>query len=224
MKRALTEHVEFLRQYRQRFETTGAIAPSSRFLARALTRPLEQHPGPARILEVGPGTGAVTQRIVRMLKPHDRLDLVELNESFVNVLQRRFADDPQYRRVADRATVHQCPIQEFPCDQPYDYIVSGLPLNNFPPALVREIFQVFFRLLAPQGVLSYFEYMYMRPLRRMVSNSSGRQRLSDLEVILQEYLGNHRVRRDWVFVNLPPAWVQHLKGEGRGIGGQGSGK
>jgi phosphatidylethanolamine/phosphatidyl-N-methylethanolamine N-methyltransferase len=212
MKRAFAEHVEFLRQYRHRFETTGAIAPSSRYLARALTRPLEQHNGPARILEVGPGTGAVTRRIVRLLKPDDRLDLVELNEHFVDVLRRKFSDDPDYRRVADRARVHQCPIQDFPHDEPYDYIVSGLPLNNFPPALVREIFQVFFRLLAPGGVLSYFEYMYMRPLRRIVSNQSGRQRLGDLEVILQEYLGNHRIRRDWVFVNLPPAWVQHLQG------------
>ena len=37
---------------------------------------------------------------------------------------------------------------------------------------------VFFRLLAPGGVLSYFEYMYMRPLRRMVSNADGRKRLT----------------------------------------------
>jgi phospholipid N-methyltransferase len=211
MRRALGEHFEFLRQYRQRFETTGAVAPSSRFLARALTRPLQQHGGPIRVLEVGPGTGAVTRRIVRLLKPNDRLDLVELNDQFVQVLKRRFADDPQYRRVADRTAVHQCPIQEYRSEQPYDYIVSGLPLNNFPPALVREIFDVCFRLLAPGGVMSYFEYMYMRPLRRIVSNANGKQRLSELEVVLQEYLGAHRIRRDWVFVNLPPAWVQHLR-------------
>src|SRR5204863_1645082 len=119
-------------------------------------------------------------------------------------LKRKFDSDPVYRRVSDRACVHQCPIQDFAATAPYDYIVSGLPLNNFPPALVREIFDVFFRLLAPGGVLSYFEYMYMRPLRRMVSNPAGRQRLRDLEVVLQEYLGTHRVRRDCVFVNLPP--------------------
>ncbi|MSR57286.1 MAG: methyltransferase domain-containing protein [Planctomycetaceae bacterium] len=211
MKRLVGEHVEFLRQYRQRFETTGAIAPSSRFLARALTRPIERHRGPVRVLEVGPGTGAVTRRIVRLLKPDDALDLVELNPSFVNVLRRRFADDPHYRRVADRATVHQCPIQEFRSDVPYDYIVCGLPFNNFPPPLVREIFEVLFRLLTPTGVLSYFEYMYMRPLRKLVSNSAGRRRLSELEVVLQEYQRTHGILRDWVFVNLPPAWVHHLQ-------------
>lgn len=211
MRRAIGEHVEFLRQYRKRFETTGALAPSSRFLARALTRPLEQHGGPVRVLEVGPGTGAVTRRITRLLKPQDRLDLVELNDQFVGVLKRRFTDDPEFHRVADRTTVHQCPIQEFRAEAPYDYIISGLPLNNFPPPLVREIFNVCFKLLAPGGVLSYFEYMYMRPLRRIVSNSAGKQRLTELEIVLQEFLGAHRFRRDWVFVNIPPAWVQHLR-------------
>jgi phosphatidylethanolamine/phosphatidyl-N-methylethanolamine N-methyltransferase len=211
MRRILGDHVEFLRQYRRRFETTGAIAPSSRFLARALARPLERHTGPARVLEVGPGTGAVTQRLVRLLKPDDRLDCVELNEKFVEVLRHKQTSDPDYRRVADRMAIHQCPIQEFQADAPYDFIVSGLPFNNFPPALVSEIFAVFFRLLAPRGVLSYFEYMYMRPLRRMVSNSAGKQRLDALEGVLQGYLRTHRIRRDWIFVNIPPAWVQHLQ-------------
>lgn len=211
MKRLFGEHVEFFRQYRRRFETTGAVAPSSRFLARALARPLERHKGPARVLEVGPGTGAVTRRIVRLIKPDDRLDLVELNGTFADVLERRFADDASFRRISDRASVHRCAIQEFQGDGQYDFIISGLPFNNFPPELVREIFGVFFRLLSPSGVLSYFEYMYMRPLRRLVSNPAGRRRLDELNVVLSEHLGRHRFRRDWVLVNVPPAWVQHLR-------------
>src|SRR5262249_15812813 len=134
-------------------------------------------------------------------------------EHFVEVLRRRFASDHDFRRVADRTGIHQCPIQEFRAAQPYDYIVSGLPFNNFPAEQVREIFGVFFRLLAPGGVLSYFEYMYMRPLRKAVSNRAGRERLGDLETVLHEYLGRHRFRRDWIFINFPPAWVQHLRRE-----------
>ena len=207
----IAEHLEFFRQYRRRFQTTGAVAPSSRFLARALARPLQQHTGPCRVLEVGPGTGAVTRRIARLLKPDDRLDLVELNENFVGVLKHRFDHDPDFRRVADRSEIHQCPVQEFRAARPYDYIVSGLPFNNFPPELVREIFGVFFEHLAPGGVLSYFEDRDMRPLRTAVSNRAGRARLGELESVLRDYLGRHRFRRDWVFVNIPPAWVQHLR-------------
>jgi len=210
MKQFLGEHFEFFRQYRQRFQTTGAVAPSSRFLARALARPLELHEEACRVLEVGPGTGAVTRRIVRLLKPTDRFDLVELNETFVDVLKRRFADEPEFSSVADRSTVHQCPIQEYRSEAPYQFIVCGLPFNNLPAETVREIFGAFFELLAPGGVLSYFEYMYMRPMRKVVSNRAGRERLEALEQVLHEYLGRHRFRRDWVFVNFPPAWVQHL--------------
>jgi phospholipid N-methyltransferase len=211
MKRFLGEHVEFFRQYRRRFQTTGAVAPSSRFLARALAKPIERHAGPCRVLEVGPGTGAVTRRIVRLIKPADRFDLVELNETFVNVLKQRFAEEPDFRAVAERSAVHQCPIQEFRSEAPYQFIVCGLPFNNFPAEMVREIFGAFFELLAPGGVLSYFEYMYMRPLRKAVSNRAGRERLGALEGVLHEYLGRYRFRRDWVFVNFPPAWVQHLR-------------
>jgi hypothetical protein len=46
-----------------------------------------------------------------------------------------------------------------------------------------------------------------------VSNRAGRERLGSLEAVLHEYLGRHRFRRDWVFVNIPPAWVQHLRRE-----------
>lgn len=212
----MSDYVEFYRQFRKRFETTGAIAPSSRFLAAALTGPLRARKKPARVLEVGPGTGAVTRRIVELLKPGDRLDLVELNEEFAALLERRFETDERYRRVNGQAKLHVCPIQEYQSDEPYDCIISGLPLNNFPAELVEEIFERFFRLLAPGGVLSYFEYMYVRPMRRTFARNEERARLTTLDDVLSAYLAHHRVKRDWVFANLPPAWAQHLKHEPAG--------
>lgn len=211
MANFLKDHWEFWRQFRQRFETTGAIAPSSRFLAKAMTGPMAQRDHPIRVLEIGPGTGAVTQRIVRQIKPGDRFDLVELNESFASLLRDRFQSDPHYQAVAAQSEVHVCPIQEFTATEPYDVIISGLPLNNFPADLVRSIFATYFELLAPGGTLSYFEYMYVRPLRKLVANSAERIRLTALDDIANGYLSKHRFDRSWVFVNMPPAWVQHLR-------------
>lgn len=213
MANFFSDHWEFLRQFRERFETTGAVAPSSRFLARAMTGPMLRRDRPGRILEVGPGTGAVTKRIVRLLKPEDRFDLVELNDSFANLLRQRFEQDSHYRAVADRSAVHVCPIQEFVESAPYDIIISGLPLNNFPADLVRSVFETYFRLLAPGGTLSYFEYMYVRPMRKLVANPAEKARLNELDRIAGEYLSKYRVHRSWVFVNVPPAWVQHLQKE-----------
>jgi len=205
------DHVEFLRQFRTQFHTTGAIAPSSRYLARAMTRHLASAKGPSRILEVGPGTGAVTRRIVRLLKEDDRLDLVELNETFAELLRNRFEADPAFRCRDGQARVHVCGIESFQSDVNYDFIISGLPFNNFSAAFVEEVVEALVGLLDTGGVLSYFEYMYVRPLRGLFAGSSERQRLKALGGVLDSYLEQHSCGRDWVFLNLPPAWVQHLR-------------
>ena len=86
------------------FHTTGAILPSGRSLSVALTRFVCEPSATARrILEVGPGTGAVTRRIVAGMGGGDSLDLVELNDSFVERLRHRFQSDPEFQAVADRA-------------------------------------------------------------------------------------------------------------------------
>lgn len=213
MKRAISDHFVFLTQMRKQSMTTGSVAPSGRFLASALTAPLKASREPVRILEVGPGTGAVTRKIVSLLKPGDRLDLVELNETFADFLKKRFEDVPEYRRVADQSEVHVCPLQEFQTDTQYDFIISGLPLNNFSPDLVEEIFELYLKLLAPNGVLSYFEYMYVRKIRVMMARKKEENRITVLDNILNSYLSKHRFRRKSVFANFPPAWVQHLRSE-----------
>jgi phosphatidylethanolamine/phosphatidyl-N-methylethanolamine N-methyltransferase len=211
MGRMFRDHREFFRQFRTQFQTTGAIAPSSRRLARAMTRYVASERGPARILEVGPGTGAVTQRIVALLKADDQLDMVELNQAFADRLEQRFQSEPGFKRAADRARIHVCGVEAFEADRPYDFIVSGLPFNNFSPDFVARVLDAFFNFLAPGGVLSFFEYMYVRPVRGLVSRGAERTRIKDLDQILNGRLDKHGFRRDWVFLNLPPAWVQHLR-------------
>src|SRR5262249_53818395 len=156
----------------------------------------------------------VTRRIVRLLGADDHFDLVELNASFAGMLQDRFLNDPNFQRKASQARVHVCGIEAFESDGDYDYIVSGLPFNNFSPRFVEDVLEIFFKLLAPGGVLSFFEYMYVRPLRRLVSGRAERDRLAGLEAVIRSFLDRHQFRRDWVLCNLPPAWVQHLRKDG----------
>ncbi|MCA9072930.1 MAG: methyltransferase domain-containing protein, partial [Planctomycetaceae bacterium] len=162
-------------------------------------------------LEIGPGTGAVTRSIVKLLRPQDCFDLVELNEAFANLLNQRFDSHPHYQRVREQANVHVLPLQEFETEAPYDFIISGLPLNNFSSDLVSEIFESYFELLAPAGTLSYFEYMYVRSIRKHVGRHQEKLRMRTLDEIITPYLKQHRVYQSWVLINLPPAWVQHLQ-------------
>lgn len=212
----MRDHLTFFQQFRERFKTTGAVSPSSRFLASAMVGPMKKvlrkpDAPPKRILEIGPGTGAVTRSIVKLLRPEDRFDLVELNEAFANLLKQRFDSHPNYQRVREQSNVHVLPLQEFEAEAPYDFIISGLPLNNFPTDLVSEIFESYFELLAPGGTLSYFEYMYVRSIRKHVGRRQEKLRMRTLDEIITPYLKQHRIYQSWVLINLPPAWVQHLQ-------------
>src|ERR1700677_5031446 len=108
----LEECGDFFREFRRHFRTTGAVLPSSRFLARALTHPLRQPRSPARILEVGPGTGSVTRAIARRMGRGDRLDAVEINDHFVALLRERLQSDKAFRNCRDQIEVIHAPLEE----------------------------------------------------------------------------------------------------------------
>lgn len=201
----------FFREFCGRFETTGSIVPSSRYLAKAITRQLAQRgPAPIRVLECGAGTGAFTNQIVGHLRQHDTFDVVEMNGSFVRALEHRFATDARWQAVRDITTIYQAPLQEFAPQSQYDFIISGLPHINFPERLVEEILGCYTRLLKPGGVLSYFEYMYIRPIRKAVTLGGERKRVREVDCLMKSHLKRHRVSRDSILLNVPPAWVQHL--------------
>lgn len=204
----------FLRQYRTNFKHTGAVLPSGRLLGHALTRFVRDRDGdalqPRRILEVGPGTGAVTRHLCASLAPADTLDLCELNDAFVEVLRQRLATEPPFRDVADRTVVHHSPIEALPADEPFDLIVSGLPLNNFEIGEVEHILGLFARLLKPTGVLSFFEYIAIRKMRAAVGGAAVRTRLRGIERAMDGVL-QHEIRRDRIWANVPPAYVHHVR-------------
>jgi phospholipid N-methyltransferase len=206
-----TECREFFGQFRRQYHTTGSILPSSRALGRALTAPMRRAPGPRRILEVGPGTGAVTAEIVRALTPGDMLDIVEINAQFVAVLERRFAEEPLFRRSRKQTKVIHGPLQEVPGSQIYDFMISGLPLNNFAVDLVKDIFRSYERLLKPAGVLSYFEYLAIRAMKTPFVSAPERARLSSLGGFLQERIDAAQIAEQAVLWNMPPAVARHFR-------------
>ena len=212
MRRRLAEHAIFFREFLHNFHTTGAILPSGRSLSAALTRFVREPSAAARrILEVGPGTGAVTRRIVAGMGPRDSLDLVELNDSFVQRLRHRFESEPEFQAVAERARVLHCPIENLPLGHGYNLIVSGLPLNNFSLAQVEGILRALGGLSAADGVLSFFEYIAVRRVRAIVSGPRERSRLRGIGRALSALFDGREIRRDAVWRNIPPAWVHHVR-------------
>jgi phospholipid N-methyltransferase len=213
-----TESRTFWREYRANIKHTGALMPSGRSLGRALARFVRDRDSagggelrPLRVLEVGPGTGAVTRHICDALAPGDTLDLCELNATFVEVLRRRLVDESPFCDVASRVEVHHKPVEQLLTDEPYDLIVSGLPLNNFEVGEVEHILDLFGRLLKPTGTLSFFQYIGIRKLRAVVGGRADRDRLRGIGHAMDRVLSRGEIRRDHVFSNVPPAYVHHVR-------------
>jgi phosphatidylethanolamine/phosphatidyl-N-methylethanolamine N-methyltransferase len=207
----LNEYRVFWREFRRTFHTTGAVLPSGKNLCRALASQVGRDSIPRRVLEVGPGTGAVTTEIIRRLGPDDCLDLVELNPRFAQTLRDRLANEASWKRVASRARVLEMPIEQLPTDEKYECIVSGLPLNNFSCDFVASVLSHFHELAGEGCTLSFFEYVAIRKVKALVSSTGERERLNGIGKMLQEEFDNWEFNRQCVLANVPPAWVHHLR-------------
>jgi phosphatidylethanolamine/phosphatidyl-N-methylethanolamine N-methyltransferase len=66
-------------------------------------------------------------------------------------------------------------------------------------------------LLAPGGTLSFFEYIAVRGARALVSGPAERTRLRGIAQAMNGVLDDHELCRQAVWLNVPPAWVHHVR-------------
>jgi phosphatidylserine decarboxylase len=211
----LRERIAFWRQFRADFETTGAVQPSSRFLARAMAEPIRHRRAAApdvalSILELGPGTGAVTAGVVAAMGADDRLDCYEINPRFVAFLRGRIDRDPTFASARDRVVVHCRAAQDVPSDARYDFVVCSVPLNNLDAEVVDAIFDAGFRVLRDAGTFTYFEYPVLPSVKATFAPRHERERIRAVSAIKSRRADRHGRRSRVVLLNLPPARACHL--------------
>lgn len=207
----IQEKLVFLRQLQHSYTSIGALIPTSRYAARAMASECIRRAGPRTILEVGPGTGAITAAIVECMGPDDRLVLCELNADFVAYLRRRFETEPAFRRVRDRVTLLEQDVTLLDRRQRFDCIISAIPFTNCPPEVIESIFACYREILKPDGVLTYIEYAYLRAIKQRLLRGEAREELVRATQEIEPYIERYQFRRDLVYRNVPPAWVRHLR-------------
>lgn len=220
LKTGLEHRWQFLRTYIRRPQAIGAIVPSSRALAIAVAEPLRRAKRPIRLLEVGAGTGPVTRYLGTLLTDKDRFDICELQPEFADILERDVLSKPPFARMVAEGRVRllRKPAQKIEGHNVYDFIISGLPLTAFELDDVKKIFSVYKRLLKPDGVLSYFEYTWLRQTSRVLALGRSRSRLRAVNAYLTRNIREHEFASRAVLTNFPPAHARHLRFEPNGNG------
>jgi phosphatidylethanolamine/phosphatidyl-N-methylethanolamine N-methyltransferase len=179
----------FLSEMLRRPGRTAAVMPSSRALARMMTHEIGAQSG--GVVELGGGTGKITEAILARGIAPACLAIYETNPVFAGILRRRF---PGVQVIeSDARTVAGAPLADIVA------VISGLPLLSIPTRIQHQIVAGAFNCMRPGGIFVQFTYHGWRPP-------------VDREV--REALGLTWTASPWVLGNLPPARVYTFRKAG----------
>ena len=181
----ISDSTVFLREWLANPQRTGAVAPSSPQLGAAMARWLPRNPE-SFVLELGPGTGAVTDALLKRGLREDRLVAIENNPNLAKLLRKRF---PHAQIITGDAWDLDTLIKELPCPvESVGAVISSLPLLNFPKAQADALAQKIRAILEPRGRWVQYSYQIVK----------DRSRGADAFKLLASKI---------VWFNLPPARV-----------------
>lgn len=151
----MSDKHSFLRNFWKERKMVGAMAPSSKYLAKKMLEKIDFSTAKV-IVELGPGTGVFTRKILKELSPDGILLVFELNDSFMNQLKKEF-QDPRVILVHDSAEKIGEYLEKHGYSQA-DAVVSSLPLANFPSELKNRILKESHRVMHSNSMYVQFQY------------------------------------------------------------------
>jgi phospholipid N-methyltransferase len=173
----------------------GAIVPSSRRLAEAMV-PSMDLTGATSVVELGAGTGAITQELRRRVGIRTSLIALELDMKMSLRLQRRFRDIRVIGDSAENLRRHLDLLGQ----RHADAIVSALPWSNMSDEMQNRILDAVLASLKPGGTFTAMAYLHAsgfstsRKFRQKLKSRFGRVESSPI-----------------VWLNMPPAFVYHCR-------------
>ncbi|MEA2897344.1 MAG: phosphatidylethanolamine/phosphatidyl-N-methylethanolamine N-methyltransferase [Bradyrhizobium sp.] len=181
----LDDEVRFLRSWIEKPLRMGAVMPSGRVLARTMAQYVDVD-SDRPVIELGPGTGAITNALIAHGVDQKRLVLVEYNPGFCALLRDRY---PQATVVQADAYALRDSLWNV-LSAPASAVVSGLPLVTKPMLTRLKLIRDAFVAMAPGSPFVQFTYSVAPPIPKSLPGVS-----------------TEASERIWM--NLPPArvWV-----------------
>jgi phosphatidylethanolamine/phosphatidyl-N-methylethanolamine N-methyltransferase len=185
LKARVADEVRFFRSWMGKPLSMGAVSPSG----KALTRRMASFVDPdchLPIIELGPGTGVVTEALLERGVAPERIVSIEYSADFCRLLEQRF-DGVTIIEGDAYALEHALAGR---IAGPVGAIISSLPLLNQPASRRSDLVQAAFDRLMPGRPFIQFSYGFTSPIP------------SDPDRFSTAHTG-------WVMKNVPPArvWV-----------------
>jgi phosphatidylethanolamine/phosphatidyl-N-methylethanolamine N-methyltransferase len=198
LPRAAQGPVLFWQQALENPKQVCSLFPSSPFVGRAMTSVLG-HRIDSHVIELGPGTGAVTRQLIRNGVDPAKLTLIEIDGQLGGHLRRRFPDvDVVIGSAQDLSK-----LWEERNGGSVGAIVSTLPMRLFSKKMIYLVMKNSLQVLEDGGMFVQFTYRQNSPVPSRVVKA------------LQ--LKAWRYTRVWL--NLPPAaiWVYEKQAAAREV-------
>jgi phosphatidylethanolamine/phosphatidyl-N-methylethanolamine N-methyltransferase len=125
--RKFDEEIRFFKGMMQGPKTVGSIVPTSSITARKMASVANPH-SDLPVLELGPGTGAITKAILAHGVKPEKLVAIEYSTDFYEHLMRLY---PGVNFINGDAFDLDKTLGSLK-DQKFDSVISGIPLLNFP--------------------------------------------------------------------------------------------
>jgi phosphatidylethanolamine/phosphatidyl-N-methylethanolamine N-methyltransferase len=173
----------FLKAFLKNPRRTGSIIQSSPILADKMLEKIDFRSALC-IVELGSGSGVITKKILKKMRPDGRLLCFEIEKNLAGKLKS--IADPRLVIVCDSAEKIDIYLKKNGF-QKADCIVSGLPLASLPPKTSRSILKTIYAYLPSGGQYIQFQYslISLRQIKYLFSS----------------------VAISFVFLNFPPAFV-----------------
>lgn len=175
--------LDFLIEGIKNIKTTGTFTRSSSYLCKTILKEIDFKKADV-IVELGGGDGVITRHLLKKMKPDASLLTFEIHPPFLEILKT--IEDPRLHIIQESAANIKEELDKRKITR-VEYIVSGLPLVNFPENVALQIVKACKSVLKPGG--RYIQFHYSLLARKLYKN----------------VFGNVKVRIQ--LINFPPAFV-----------------
>ena len=180
----LKESMTFLKRFASSPRRIGSVAPSSKFLTRAMLDRVDWE-NAKYIAELGAGTGVFTREIVRRARPDARILVFEIDPD----LQKMIRDEhPEHKGLTLHSVAQE--LRKYMHDngiEQLDFVISSLPFTVLPPKMTVRILNGVVKALKPDGHFVAYQYS------------------SIMKHVLRKKFAHMKTR--FVMFNVPPAFV-----------------